>query len=297
MARPLWKGAISFGLVTIPVSVYSATRTDALRFRQLDRRDNSPIREKRVNEETGDEVAWEDVVKGYEYEEGSFVILDQDDFTKANVKATRDDRHRAGGARGRRTAASTSRSRCTWCPPRQGVKAYHILRETLRRTGRVGSRHHRHARPAAPGGADRRRAGASPSSCSATPTRSRRWRSSGADDLLEAPDVKDKEIELAEQLVAALDEPWAPGPVPRRVPRRPARADRAEGQDGHRAGQARRRRPAARRRGRRHDGAPQEERRGGQGAQGREGPAPQGELIRDGRAAHVPAQARLQQDG
>ena len=88
MARPLWKGAISFGLVTIPVQVFSATRRDELRFRQLDRRDNSPIREKRVNEESGAEVPWEDIVKGYEYEDGSFVVLDQDDFTKANVKAT-----------------------------------------------------------------------------------------------------------------------------------------------------------------------------------------------------------------
>ena len=88
MARPLWKGAISFGLVTIPVNVFSATRRDELRFRQLDRRDNTPIKEKRVNEETGEEVAWDDIVKGYEYDEGTFVVLDQDDFSKANVKAT-----------------------------------------------------------------------------------------------------------------------------------------------------------------------------------------------------------------
>ena len=88
MARPLWKGAISFGLVTIPVNVFSATRRDELRFRQLDRRDNTPISEKRVNEETGEEVAWDDIVKGFEYDEGTFVVLDQDDFSKANVKAT-----------------------------------------------------------------------------------------------------------------------------------------------------------------------------------------------------------------
>ena len=64
MARPLWKGAISFGLVTIPVSVFTATRRDELRFRQLDRRDNTPIREKRVNEETGEEVPWRTSSRG-----------------------------------------------------------------------------------------------------------------------------------------------------------------------------------------------------------------------------------------
>jgi len=88
VARPLWKGAISFGLVTIPVQVFSATRRDELRFRQLDRRDNSPVREKRVNAENGREVPWEEVVRGYEYEEGSFVILEPEDFTRANVKAS-----------------------------------------------------------------------------------------------------------------------------------------------------------------------------------------------------------------
>src|SRR5664280_1996991 len=87
MARPLWKGSISFGLVTIPVHVYSATHAHALRFRQLDRHDKSPVQEKRINEATGKEVLWDDIVKRYEYEEDSFVVLEPEDFERANDKA------------------------------------------------------------------------------------------------------------------------------------------------------------------------------------------------------------------
>ena len=208
MARPLWKGAISFGLVTIPVSVYSATRTDTLRFRQLDRRDNSPIREKRVNEETGEEVLWEDVVKGYEYEEGTFVVLDQEDFATANVKATETIDIVQAVPEGDVPPEYFEKPMYV-VPTKQGLKAYHILRETLRRTGRVGvativMRGRQHL--AALIGGEK-----------VITLELLRYAHEikavdelGADDLLEAPDVKDKEIELAEQLVAALDDPWSP---------------------------------------------------------------------------------------
>ena len=208
MARPLWKGAISFGLVTIPVSVYSATRTDTLRFRQLDRRDNSPIREKRVNEETGEEVLWEDVVKGYEYEEGTFVVLDQEDFATANVKATETIDIVQAVPEGDVPPEYFEKPMYV-VPTKQGLKAYHILRETLRRTGRVGvativMRGRQHL--AALIGGEK-----------VITLELLRYAHEikavdelGADDLLEPPDVKDKEIELAEQLVAALDDPWSP---------------------------------------------------------------------------------------
>ena len=208
MARPLWKGAISFGLVTIPVNVYSATRTDGLRFRQLDRRDNSPIREKRVNEETGEEVVWEDVVKGYEYEEGSFVVLDQEDFTSANVKATETIDIVQAVPRGEIPAEYFEKPLYV-VPSKQGIKAYHILRETLRRSGRAAvativmrGRQHLAALIA-----DER---IITLELLRFAHEIKAVEELGADEFLEAPEVKDKEIALAEQLVAALDEAWEP---------------------------------------------------------------------------------------
>ena len=208
MARPLWKGAISFGLVTIPVNVYSATRTDTLRFRQLDRRDNSPIREKRVNEETGEEVVWEDVVKGYEYEEGSFVVLDQEDFTSANVKATETIDIVQAVPRDAIPAEYFEKPLYV-VPSKQGVKAYHILRETLRRSGRAAvativmrGRQHLTALIA-----DER---IITLELLRYAHEIKAVEELEADELLEAPEVKDKEVELAEQLVAALDEAWEP---------------------------------------------------------------------------------------
>ena len=86
--RPLWKGAISFGLVTIPVSLYPAIRTEELKFRMLRKSDHSPINYKRVAETDGKEVPWEQIVKGYEYETGKYVILKEEDFTRVDVEAT-----------------------------------------------------------------------------------------------------------------------------------------------------------------------------------------------------------------
>jgi DNA end-binding protein Ku len=86
--RPLWKGAISFGLVTIPVSLYPATRTEELKFRMLRKSDHSPINYKRVAEADEREVPWKEIVKGYEYEKGKYVILKEEDFTRVDVEAT-----------------------------------------------------------------------------------------------------------------------------------------------------------------------------------------------------------------
>src|SRR6478672_6541060 len=88
MPRELWKGTINFGLVNIPVSLYPAEERQELSFTMLDRRDLSPVGYKRFNKNTGDEVAFEDIVKGYEVEKGTYVTLDKDDFRKANVEAT-----------------------------------------------------------------------------------------------------------------------------------------------------------------------------------------------------------------
>ncbi len=86
--RVLWKGAITFGLVTIPVSLYPATRREELKFRLLRASDHSPVNYKRVAEADGKEVPWDQIVKGYEHEKGKFVILKDEDFARVDVEAT-----------------------------------------------------------------------------------------------------------------------------------------------------------------------------------------------------------------
>jgi DNA end-binding protein Ku len=89
MPRSIWKGDICFGLVTIPVALHPAEERNDLAFHLLDGRDMEPIRQERVNSVTGEAVPWDAVVKGYEYEPGSYVIVTDEDFRAADVKATR----------------------------------------------------------------------------------------------------------------------------------------------------------------------------------------------------------------
>jgi DNA end-binding protein Ku len=86
--RAIWKGSISFGLVNIPIALYPATRKEELKFRLLRKSDLSPINYKRVAEKDGREVPWDQIVKGYEYEKGKFVILKDDDFQRVDIEAT-----------------------------------------------------------------------------------------------------------------------------------------------------------------------------------------------------------------
>lgn len=86
--RAIWKGAISFGLVSVPVGLYSATKSEEIRFRLLRASDLSPINYQRVAEVDGKEVPWEQVVKGYEYEKGKFVVLKDEDFKRVDIEAT-----------------------------------------------------------------------------------------------------------------------------------------------------------------------------------------------------------------
>jgi DNA end-binding protein Ku len=86
--RALWNGAISFGLVTIPVSLYPAVKREELKFRLLRKSDLSPVNYKRVAEADGKEVPWDQIVKGYEYEQGEFVVIKEEDFARIDVEAT-----------------------------------------------------------------------------------------------------------------------------------------------------------------------------------------------------------------
>jgi len=88
MARAIWKGSISFGLVNIPIALYPATRREELKFRLLRQTDLSPVNYKRVAEKDGREVPWDQIVKGYEYEKGKYVVLREEDFQRVDLEAT-----------------------------------------------------------------------------------------------------------------------------------------------------------------------------------------------------------------
>ena len=86
--RAIWKGSISFGLVNIPIALFPATRKEELKFRLLRAKDLSPVNYKRVAEKDGREVPWGEIVKGYEYEKGKFVVLNEKDFQRVDLEAT-----------------------------------------------------------------------------------------------------------------------------------------------------------------------------------------------------------------
>jgi len=88
MARALWRGAISFGLIYVPVELHPASRENTLPLHMLDSRDFAPVGYQRINKRTGKEVEWKDIVKGYEYKKGDYVVLTDADFKHANVKAS-----------------------------------------------------------------------------------------------------------------------------------------------------------------------------------------------------------------
>src|SRR6476659_11352469 len=89
MPPAIWKGAIAFGLVNVPVELYPAEDRKSFKFSMLDKRDLSPVGYKRYSKKTGKEVEWSNIVKGYEYEKDQYVVLSDEDFRRANVKASR----------------------------------------------------------------------------------------------------------------------------------------------------------------------------------------------------------------
>ncbi len=137
MPRSIWKGSITFGLVNIPVGLYSAETRDEIHFKMLDKKTLSPIHYKRVSEESGKEVDWNDIVRGYEFSPGKYVVMSDEDLKSAAPEATQtidivdfvdmdeisplyfDKPYYLG-------------------PDKKGTKAYALLREVLRRTNKVG---------------------------------------------------------------------------------------------------------------------------------------------------------------
>ncbi len=135
--RAIWKGSISFSLVNIPISVYPATRREELKFRMLRKTDLSPINYKRVAEADGKEVPWEDIVKGYEYESGQFVVLKDEDFRRADIEATQSVDIIEFVALEEIDPIFYDRPYYLE-PQKKGEKAYALLREALQKSGKVG---------------------------------------------------------------------------------------------------------------------------------------------------------------
>lgn len=137
MARPIWTGTLSFGLLNVPVALMSGERRIDLHFRMLDSRNNKPVRYERVNAETGDEVPWKDIVKAFEYDKGSYVVLDADDIKSAAPESHESiDLHAFVAADA--IAPPYFEKPYFLVPGKKAEKGYVLLRETLRKTGRVG---------------------------------------------------------------------------------------------------------------------------------------------------------------
>lgn len=137
MPRSLWKGSIAFGLVNIPVELHTAVRDHRPRFRLLHAKDESPVQYERVCQTEGKPVAWEDLVKGFEYEKGEYVILTKDDFKTAALEKTKtidildfvepdavDDRY--------------YETPYYLLPAKGAERSYALLREAIRDSGRIG---------------------------------------------------------------------------------------------------------------------------------------------------------------
>jgi len=137
MPRAMWKGAISFGLVTIPVAVYPVTEEKGLKFNQLHDEDGGRIRYKRVCEKDGEEVTFEHIVKGYEVEKDRYVVLTDEDLNAVPVESSRAiDIHRFVDLDD--IDPVMFKKSYYLVPEETGAKAYALLREAMADDGRVG---------------------------------------------------------------------------------------------------------------------------------------------------------------
>ena len=140
MARPIWTGNLSFGLLNVPVSLMPGTRSTDLSFRMLDSRDRKPIRFERVNADTGEEVPWKDIVKAFEYDKGSYVVID-----KETLKEAAPESHESININAfvhvDEIAPPFFEKPYFLVPGKKAEKGYVLLRETLRKTRRIGIGH------------------------------------------------------------------------------------------------------------------------------------------------------------
>ena len=137
MPRAIWKGSIAFGLVNIPVELQTAVRDSRPRFRMLHAEDKSPVRFERVCAREGKPVAWEELVKGYEYQKGRFITLTKEDFRTAALEKSRTVDIRAF-VKPEEIDDRFFETSYFLTPAKGGERAYALLREAIRETGRVG---------------------------------------------------------------------------------------------------------------------------------------------------------------
>jgi DNA end-binding protein Ku len=133
----MWKGSLAFGLVNIPIELYTATRDHRPKFRLLHAKDEAPVRYERVCQSEGKPVGWEDLVKGYEYEKGQFVVITKDDFKTAALEKTKtiDILDFVDPAEVDERYFETP----YYLQPGKGAdRAYALLREAIRDSGRIG---------------------------------------------------------------------------------------------------------------------------------------------------------------
>lgn len=137
MPRPIWKGSISFGLVNIPITLFPAERQYDLHFQMIDSRNHARVRYQRVNEVTGEEVPWSEIVKGYEFEDGNYVLLSDEDFRQADREAAKTIEIKDFVDIKAIDFAYFDKPYYL-VPDKGGEKGYVLLREALRRKGKVG---------------------------------------------------------------------------------------------------------------------------------------------------------------
>lgn len=134
----MWNGTISFGLVTIPVSLYPATRREELSFRLLRQTDQSPVNYKRIAQADGKEVPWDQIVKGYEYEKGKFVVLKPEDFKRVDLEVAAQTIDIIDFVKVEEVNPMFFHKPYYLEPQKGGDKAYALLREALRDSGKLG---------------------------------------------------------------------------------------------------------------------------------------------------------------
>lgn len=137
MPRPIWNGSLSFGLLNIPIQLMSGEKRTDIHFRMLDGRDKSPVRYERVNAETGEEVPWKEIVKAYEYDKGSYVVIEESDIAAA-ASESRETIELDAFVDRSAISSNYLEKPYVLVPGKKAEKGYVLLREVLKKTGRVG---------------------------------------------------------------------------------------------------------------------------------------------------------------
>ena len=204
--RTLWKGAISFGLVHIPITLHSATAENRMKFNLLDKRTMNPVGNKQVNKATGEAMTKEEVVKGFEYEKDQYVVLSPEEIKAALPKSTQTIDIEAF-IDGSQIPTTYYNKPYYVAPASKGQKPYKLLMETMRRTGKVGIARvvistRQHLAALMPGE-------------EGLVLELLRWEDEVRDTAgLPLPDadtkVSEKELKMAEQLVNELEDEWKP---------------------------------------------------------------------------------------